>query len=522
MNILSLIILSFIFAISIVRNTLYQLFLWQLKEYRLDRFFVHLNTSQGRRLLFGKMATVKWLLLIFSPILLFLRRPSLLFLAVLLLFSFEALLYIRQLLTGGWKTPVFTLKTIFILIAVLSLLSAGCFILPLNFPVKVLIFDRTLFLLVTILVVLMNIPAKIFQKFTIAKAKKKIENHPELLVIGITGSYGKTSTKEFLSQILSQKFKVLKTPANINTDIGVAKTILRSLKKEHQVFICEMGAYKRGEIKAICEIITPQIGIITGIDEQHLSLFGDLRNTIATKFELIESLPKKGLAVFNGNNKYCLKMAERAKKMGREVKIIKGQKVNFRANLPGRHFLENILMANAVAEKLGIMPKEIAQVVKKLKLPPHRMQLFKKNDLTIIDDTYNSNPQGVLAALDYLRACKGKKILVFQPMIELGIASGGLHEKVGKKAGEICDLIILTNRNFYQDFLKGVRGRKAKVSLEKDLPKMTPLLVRSATFLPAVRQMANLCGREIKKGAILFEGREAGNKLKLLITDFEH
>lgn len=483
-------ILLITFLISILRNTIYQLFLWQLKEYRLDRFLVHLQTWQGRKLLFGKIATTKWLFLLFATFLYFIV-PRLFFFAVLAIFSFEALFYLKQLLSGAWRFPVFTLKTILILALTILLLVLGYIFFPTPLAVKVLFIDRGLLFLMGTIIILTNIPAKLYHQYIIQKAKEKIKNHPHLLSIGITGSYGKTSTKEFLSQILSQRFKVLKTPANINTDIGVAKVILKNLKKDHQIFVCEMGAYKKGEIKAICKIVNPRIGIITGINEQHLSLFGSLENTMKAKFELIEALPKKGLAIFNGNNKYCLQMAQRAKKMGREVKIIKRQKVISKADLPGKYFLENALLAKAVAQELGIAPTEIAQMAKKLKLPPHTMQIFKKDGLTLIDDTYNSNPQGVLAALDHLKAYKGKKILVFQPMIELGKASGRLHEKVGRKAAEICDQIFLTNQNFYQDFLRGAKG---KVSLRKDLLK-------------------------IKRGAILFEGREAGRVLKFLISN---
>ena len=478
------------FLISILRNTMHQLFLWQIKEYRLDRFLVHLKTWQGKRLLFGKIQVAKWLLLFSLP--LFYQNQSFFFWLVLGIFFIEGVLAIRYFFTLGWKLPVFTLKTVAILIVVLSSLLGGLFVPFLNLAIRALILDRILFFLVGFFIVLANIPAKIFQRFVIFLAKRKIKSHPQLLVIGITGSYGKSSTKEFLAQILSQKFKVLKTPANINTDIGVAKTILAHLKKNHQIFVCEMGAYKKGEIKAICEIVNPKIGIITGICEQHLSLFGSFENIIKTKFELIESLPPKGLAVFNGNNKYCLKMAQEAKRIGKKIKVVKPpSKPPFKTDLPGKYFWENALLAQVVAKKLGMTQKEIDKIVKRLKAPPCTMQILKKDDLVLIDDTYNSNPWGVLAALEYLKTFKGKKILVFQPMIELGKASARLHQEVGKRAAQICDQIFLTNKNFYQDFLKGAQG---KVKLGRDLPK-------------------------IEKGAILFEGREAGVVLKLLISN---
>ena len=481
------IILFFSFLVVISKNTIYQLFLWQLKEYRWDRFWIHLNIRQGRKLLFGKKEVFKWLLLFFTPFFFLFSFSNLIFLLVFILFSFEAGSYIKQLLTHGWKLPDFTFKTVLVM-ALVFLLCLGTIFAPGFLPIKLLIFDRLLLLVVTILVVLTNIPAKIYQQFIIQKAKQKIKNHSDLLVIGITGSYGKSSTKEFLAQILASKFKVLKTPANFNTAIGIAKTILKDLKKEHQIFVCEMGAYKKGEIKSLCDIVKPKIGLITGLNEQHQALFGSLENTISAKFELIEALPKTGLAIFNGYNKYCLEMSKKAKKMGRGVKVAKKEKNNLKINFAGEYFLENIHMAKAVAEELGIESKEITQLVKKIKPPAQTMQIFKKNGLILIDSTYNSNPQGVLAGLEHLKTYSGKKIFVFQPIIELGKASAELHQKIGKKAGEICDLVILTNKNFYKDFLKGT---KEKVTLKKDLPK-------------------------IKKGAILFEGKEARSYLDQL------
>jgi len=502
------ILLVIAFLIVLLRNTIYLLFLWQLKEYRWDRFWVHLKTWQGKRLLFGKTATIKWLILLLTLFLLW-KKSHLEFLPgpdgilhfvqndinwiVFVLFFIEAVYYIKQLLTSGWQWPIFTFKTILIGSFTFFLLGLGIFGLSsLSLPAKLLLFDRALLPLISLMIIFADIPTKIYDQFLIAKAKRKIKNHPQLLTIGITGSYGKSTTKEFLAQILSQKFKVLKTPANINTDIGVAKTILKDLKSKHQIFVSEMGAYKRGEIKAICEIVKPKMGIITGINEQHLALFGDLKKTMAAKFELIKALPHKGLAVFNGKNNYCLTMADQADEIGKTTVIVKEKKKKTPSNLAVEFFDLNVRLATVVAQKLGVDSAMINQVVKKLKPPAHTMQIFKKNDLSLIDDTYNSNPQGVLAALDYLKNYQGKRIFVFQPMIELGKAAARLHQKVGRKAAKICDSMILTNKNYYQDFVKDARE---KVSLRRNLPK-------------------------IKKGVILFEGREAKKLFELLISNY--
>jgi len=133
-------------------------------------------------------------------------------------------------------------------------------------------------------------------------------------VIGITGSYGKSSTKEFLATILSAKYKVCKTSANRNSEIGVAETVLRELKPEHEIFIVEMGAYRTGEIKAICDIVHPTIGVLTAVSEQHLALFGSLEATKKAKYELIEALPENGIAIFNADNRATRELAEQTLK----------------------------------------------------------------------------------------------------------------------------------------------------------------------------------------------------------------
>lgn len=487
---ISNVLLILTFSAIIFKNTIYGLFVWQLKEYRLDRFLVHLNTWQGQKFLFGRTATVKWLLLIFAPFFYFISNRLFLF-VLLIIFSFETLLFLKEILFRRSKLPVFTFKIIFISIFVFMLIFVGFTLLPLPFGFKILFFDRGLLLLLGLTIILLNIPARIYHQIIIFKAKEKIRKQLDLFTIGITGSFGKSTTKEFLAQILSKKYQVLETPGNINTDIGVAKTVLKNLNEKHRFFVCEMGAYKKGEIKAICDIVNPKIGIVTGINEQHLALFGNLEKTIATKFELIEALPKKGLAVFNGENRYCLKMAKKAKARGCEVEVVKKEKVDFKTNLPGDIFLINFLLAKKVAESLGVKENEIKKTAQKLKLPSHTMNVLKKNDLVLIDSTHNSNPEGVLRALDFLKNFEGKKFFVFQPIIELGEASGRLHEQIGKKAAKICEMIVLTNRNFYEDFLRGAKG---KASLSQELPG-------------------------IKKGVILFEGREARHYLELIVPN---
>jgi len=499
--------LFFAFFIRTIRNVLYQVFLWQIKEYRLDRFLVHLRTWQGKRLVFGPISLAKWILLL----LFFLNLP--IFLPVVAVYTCEAILNLRETVFS-FKKPIFTFKATAVVGVVIIVELSLLFWQPVDLALWILLLDKILSPTVALLFVGLTIPTQIQRRKIIARAKEIIKTHPDLLVIGITGSYGKTSTKEFLSSILSSKFKVLKTVGSNNTDIGVAKTIVENLS-DQEIFVCEMAAYKRGEIKAICDIVHPKIGIITGINEQHLELFGTLENTIKTKHELIEALPKNGLAIFNGNNKYTRELAEKAKKSGlkvfkysngdvaaRDIKVlpeklefeiqIGNEKQTLSTNLLGRQNVENILASVAVAHHLGMSLGEIGKRIGKLTPPEMTMKPYPgPASSTLIDDTFNANPAGVLVALEYAKIYKGKKILVIQPMIELGKATEEAHREVGRTSTKTCDLVILTNKNFNQPFLAGAGKNKEKV-----------LILDPKTAANKIKDMVD------NESVVIFEGKE--------------
>ena len=166
------------------------------------------------------------------------------------------------------------------------------------------IVDSAFFILTAVVIVLQRL-SNFIKNYYIRMAGKKLSFYPNLTIIGITGSYGKTSVKNFLTHILSGKYNTISAPKNINTDIGVAEFVLRTDFAKTNIFIVEMGAYKIGEIKKICDMVKPKIGILTAISEQHLSLFGDIKKTQQAKYELLLSLPADGLAVVNADNAYC-------------------------------------------------------------------------------------------------------------------------------------------------------------------------------------------------------------------------
>lgn len=315
--------------------------------------------------------------------------------------------------------------------------------------------------------------------YYINDAKKMINEMPNLVVIGVTGSYGKTSVKNFLNKFLSTKYNVLITPENYNTTLGVVKTIRNNLKATHDIFICEMGATKLGDIKEICDIVKPKYGVITSIGPQHLESFGKIENVIKTKFELVNSLPKDGVAFLNYDNEYITgqKIEKSVIKYGVkyndvEFKVfdikstnkglefsIKDKEENiidFSTKLIGNHNVENIIGAMTIANYFGVSLKEMVSKVRQLECVPHRLELIRNNNNIIIDDAYNSNPNGAKSALETLNTFNGIKILVTPGMIELGDKEYECNYELGVLASKICDYIVLVGKEQTKPIYEGV------------------------------------------------------------------
>lgn len=296
-------------------------------------------------------------------------------------------------------------------------------------------------------------------------AKKLLRQCPDLKIIGITGSYGKTSVKYYLTTLLKGKYNVLMTPESYNTPMGVVKTIRGSLKATHEIFVCEMGAKWVGDIKELCDIVHPQHGVITSIGPQHLESFKTLDAVKNTKFELSDSLPEGGMLFLNaddenirdhGSNRpyisysvegqadyvaYDLSVSERGTTF--TVKTPEGETAEFSTRLIGRHNVLNIVGAIAISHKMGIALKDLRGQVRKLEGVPHRLQLSDKGNVTVIDDAYNSNPSGTKAALEALSLFDGYKILVTPGMVELGEKQDELNREFGRNAAEVCDYVVL-------------------------------------------------------------------------------
>jgi UDP-N-acetylmuramoyl-tripeptide--D-alanyl-D-alanine ligase len=289
-------------------------------------------------------------------------------------------------------------------------------------------------------------------------AKRKMQKMKNLKVIGITGSYGKTSTKHVVAHILGEKFYTLMTPGSYNTDMGVTITVRNMLKPIHEVFVVEMGAKQTGDIAKIAKLVNPDIGILTSIGPQHLDTFKTLDNIKKTKYELIDNLKEESLAIFNEENEnvkevsgkrdkdkiyYGLNEVEDIKytKRGTEFKY-KGEL--FVTKLLGKLNVLNIVAGIKVAESMGMDLNEISAAVRTLESVEHRLELLNKGNMTVIDDAFNSNPEGFEMALDVLKHIEGNnKILVTPGMIELGDKQYELNKEVGIKAAKACDYVVL-------------------------------------------------------------------------------
>ena len=326
---------------------------------------------------------------------------------------------------------------------------------------------------------------KLVTAYYINDAKKIITGCPSLRVIGVTGSYGKTSTKCSLSRILSEKFNVVTTPQSYNTPMGVVKTVREQIRPQTEIFVCEMGAKNIGDIKEICDIVNPTDGMITSVGPQHLETFKTIQNVFKTKFELYDACVKNGGKVFVNNESAAIKehinglsvkayginggavYAENITygKEGSAFTIVFPEgKISVNTKLLGKHNVINITGAAALAYELGVTPEQIAFAVSRLEQTEHRLELKSSvNGSYMIDDAYNANPEGCIEAVSVLSYFKNMKRAIITPgLVELGEKEYDFNYKLGLAAAKVCDKIILVGRQ------RAVPMQKAVLSTDFD------------------------------------------------------
>lgn len=307
------------------------------------------------------------------------------------------------------------------------------------------------------------------------EAQQTLASMPRLTVIGVTGSFGKTSTKNYLYRILSEKYNVLMTPGNYNTTLGVVRTVREQLKPYHDIFIVEMGAKQPGDIREICDLVHPTIGIVTAVGEMHLETFHTVDNILRTKFELLDALPEDGMGVVNldsepiassnaphdsrivtyavhneGADYRAVDINYTSKLTDFSVAAHGTLRTGYATQLAGRGNILNLLAAIAVADRLGVDEALQKRAMRRIEQIEHRLSINRASGgITVIDDAYNSNPAGARMALEVLRDFAvdvgGRRIIVTPGFVELGERQAELNRQFGRDMAKACDVAVVVN-----------------------------------------------------------------------------
>lgn len=545
-------LLVFPALVGIFRHIFQLLYIWQLKEYRIDRFMSFLRFEKKYAYVGTLLFLIKIALLLtgtlyivypnagylsFSYVIIFvlyflhvewlinelvgkrLVRPSLRSARNLLIIStvviFILAIYARMLM---WFFQ-FDIQNINIMppqeLTLKNLNEAfnpsndeNAVVIPLLTLVVGIIFTVSLAIdllvpLWTFMLVLVTSPLSyISRKRKIMSARKILrERGKNLKVVAITGSYGKTTTKELIYEILKDRFNVAKTPQNNNTAVGLAQTIKEYVKAETEVFVVEMGAYKKGEINESTNILSPDIAVVTAISQQHLSLFGSLEKLYEAKFELIDGLKDDGLAIFNGDDEKCLMMSRETSKrkiffyktystsydyskfsiskepnatidknlyitnvedLG-EILLMQirysNELYSFKVALKEERFSINIAAAILVALELGMAMDEIVNKISSWDYSVEYLNVYNGiNDSKIIDDGKSSNKEGFILALDYLdKKFEGNKWVMTQGIIELGNQRLEIYNELANRLVTIATGLITND----EDLILAVRKVKS-------------------------------------------------------------
>ncbi len=486
----------------------------QLENYYLDRYAIWMKRY------LKKVLNIKTIILLIIPTILIFINDDIVNRVGLILEAFILLYLIFSFQKRKEKKPFVVtarIKRVYATYLVLFVILVVCAnILNYKYVMLVANISTMLAYLFVYIVSFINKPIeKSIRNGFCQKAKHKLQEIPNLKVIGITGSYGKTSTKYIVNTILSQKYNTLMTPESYNTTMGVVRTINEKLTPMHQLFICEMGAKYVGDIKEITDIVNPTYGILTAIGPQHLDTFKNIENVRKTKLELIDSLPEnEGLAFINWedenirNSKISKKqvkfgLSKEADYYAKNINItergssfdvvIPGKdSINVKTKLLGKLNILNIVGAVAIADKLGLSEEEIKIGVKYIRPVPHRLELKQNpNGSIIIDDAYNSNIKGAKMALDVLKSFEHKqRILITPGIVELGDDSAKINQELGRNAAESSDFIILVGANQAIPIYNGIKEKhypESKVyiaeNLQDALGKMNSIITKDSVVL---------------------------------------
>ena len=450
--------------------------MFQLNGYKNDEHINWLRKNKRQQWLSG-FGLITGIIRLFFPVL---ALDILIF--ITLLFDIQVYRAFRRIntkkklvYTARVKRMIFTILIISAAAAALTWIFAG--LDPVSGVLMIIVSSQWF---MNIIANIINHPLeKGISDWYINDAKRILRESTGLKVIGITGSYGKTSMKSYLNTLLSGRFSVLATPGNYNTPLGVTITVRKYLKPTHEIFLCEMGARRVGQIKELCDIAHPDLGVITSVGPQHLETFFTMENIRKTKFELADAIPEDGMVFLNGDNDqileqapsytrktlYCTKPVEdgyyakdiKVSQFGTDFTVVcpDGSEEEFSMKLIGAHNVINVTGAIAVANYLGMSLKELKVPVRRLVPVEHRMQMKEQGPVTIIDDAYNSNPIGSKAAVETLAMFDGIRILITPGMVELGNEEREYNRKFGTYAAGCCDYILLVGKKHTEPIKEG-------------------------------------------------------------------
>ncbi len=465
----------------------------QLSDYKFSKYFIWFAKDKGKnftRIFFLTFLTLSALLVTNFLFIHLIASEVLIYLGLIFYFAF-AIYYIIKVLRAPQKTPLkITNRVLRLEICVFvinALLTYAFFIVFVGFTDYFkLLGIPILIIFVPLIVALANLIMLPFENLNKLKyqnrAINKINKMPDLIKIGITGSYGKTSTKNFLYDLLKRKYKVVKTPSSYNTPMGITKTILNCLDADTQVLICEFGANFMGDIEYLTKLIKPQICAITSVGNQHLESFKTLNNIKNTKNEIVLYSPENATCVFNTNcetttslynsctkNKLSCKINDTSADIsavnieynenGASFILRMGEnKANVSCSVLGEYLIADLLIAVAIAIKVGMTFDEVVKAIKKVKPVENRLELKKlKNGLLILDDSFNANVLGASQALKTLALFKNRVKVVATPgIVELGTQQFEANKNFGAEMAKIADKVVIINKVNAQSLKTGL------------------------------------------------------------------
>jgi UDP-N-acetylmuramoyl-tripeptide--D-alanyl-D-alanine ligase len=319
------------------------------------------------------------------------------------------------------------------------------------------------------------------------RARRRLRSRPDLRIIGITGSYGKTSTKFIIDEILRQRYNVLASPASYNTPMGLCIVINEMMKPEHQVLVLEMGIRHHGDMHELCAIVRPDVGVVTSVGMAHLETMGSIEAITREKSQILTCMKSGGVAILNADDPRVTDMESSASGkvwkvsakgfIGADITAHKisygpegaqftvrddtGDERTFKTKLLGEHNVLNILLGVAVGRALDVRLRQIAYAVERLEPIEHRLQLRQQGQITVIDDAFNSNPVGSRNALEILGQFNtGRRIVITPGMIELGEHQYEENKRLGEHIADHVDLAVLVGGEQTRPIQDGLKAKQ--------------------------------------------------------------